>query len=150
MNATQYSTGGSDEVGLHEIRIQGHLDEQWTDWLEGLTFTHEPDGTTTLRGPLKDQAALHGVLNKIRDLAVQRLQPARARQRGGRRQHAGPHHLAAATRLPHQRHPGGGQPGVDGRTGLNSARTEVTRFSSFLLSAAATRCSGCRRRRPRT
>jgi hypothetical protein len=57
-----------DEV--HEIRIQGHLDEHWTDWLAGLTMAHETDGTTTLTGPLADQAALHGVLNKIRDLAL--------------------------------------------------------------------------------
>ena len=70
MSATHSSVGDPDEVGLHEIRIQGHLDEHWTDWLEGLTFTRESDGTTTLRGPLKDQAALHGVLNKIRDLAL--------------------------------------------------------------------------------
>jgi hypothetical protein len=70
MSATHSSTRDPDEVGLHEIRIQGHLDTHWTDWLEGLTFTHEADGTTTLRGPLEDQAALHGVLNKIRDLAL--------------------------------------------------------------------------------
>ena len=70
MSATDRSTGDPDEVGLHEIRIQGHLERHWTDWLEGLTFTHESDGTTTLSGPLKDQAALHGVLNKIRDLAL--------------------------------------------------------------------------------
>jgi hypothetical protein len=55
---------------MHEIRVQGHLDERWVDWREGLTFTHESDGTTTLSGPLMDQAALLGVLNKIRDLAL--------------------------------------------------------------------------------
>ena len=70
MSDMHSSTGDPDEVGLHEIRIQGHLDEHWTDWLEGLTVTHERNGTTTLRGPLKDQTALHGVLNKIRDLAL--------------------------------------------------------------------------------
>ena len=70
MSATHSSTGDPDEVGLHEIRIEGHLDEHWTDWHDGLTFTHESDGTTTLRGPLRDQSALHGVLNKIRDLAL--------------------------------------------------------------------------------
>ena len=63
------STGDPDEVGLHQIRIQGHLDQHWAEWLEGLTFTQESDGTTMLRGPLKDQTALHGVLNKLRDLA---------------------------------------------------------------------------------
>ena len=70
MSATHSSAGDPDEVGLHEIRIQGHLDERWTDWLQGIKLTHESDGTTTLMGPLADQAALHGVLTKIRDLAL--------------------------------------------------------------------------------
>ena len=70
MRATDNFTGNPDDLGLHEIRIQGHLNERWTDWLEGLAFTHETDGTTTLTGPLADQAALHGVLNKLRDLGV--------------------------------------------------------------------------------
>ena len=70
MSATHNSTRDLDEVDWHEIRIQGHLDERWTDWLQGLKFTHESDGTTTLMGPLADQAALHGVLTKIRDLAL--------------------------------------------------------------------------------
>ena len=58
MNATVTSARGHDESELHEIRVQGHLDELWADWMAGLTFTHEPDGTTTLMGPLADQAAL--------------------------------------------------------------------------------------------
>ena len=70
MRATHNFSRKPEDLGLHEIRIQGHLDKRWTDWLEGLTFTHESDGTTTLTGPLADQAALHGVLNKIRDLAL--------------------------------------------------------------------------------
>jgi len=61
---------GQHEFELHEIRVQGHLDRRWTDWLEDMTVTHESDGTTTLTGPLVDQAALHGVLNRIRDLAL--------------------------------------------------------------------------------
>ncbi len=54
---------------LYELRLQGHLDPQWSDWLEGLNISHEEDGTTLLRGPLPDEAALYGVLMKIRNLA---------------------------------------------------------------------------------
>ncbi len=65
---------------IHEIRVQGHLDDRWANWLEGLALTRENDGTTTLTGPLADQAALHGVLNTIRDLnlpivSVRRVYP---------------------------------------------------------------------------
>ena len=65
---------------IHEIRVQGHLDDRWIDWLEGLALARENDGTTTLTGPLADQAALHGVLNTIRDLnlpivSVRRVSP---------------------------------------------------------------------------
>src|SRR5215210_3066223 len=56
------------EVARHEIRVQGHLDDRWADWVDGLTFTQEGDGTTTLTGPLADQAALHGLLRRVRDL----------------------------------------------------------------------------------
>lgn len=54
----------------YEIRVQGRLDERWADWVEGLAFTHDIDGTTTLAGPVVDQSALHGVLNRMRDLGV--------------------------------------------------------------------------------
>ena len=65
---------------MHEIRVQGRLDDRWADWLEGLALARENDGTTTLTGPLADQAALHGVLNTIRDLnlpivSVRRVYP---------------------------------------------------------------------------
>jgi hypothetical protein len=67
---------------IYEIKIEVHLDDRWADWFEGMTFTHESDGTTTLYGPLTDQAALHGLLNGIRDLglpliSVQRVSPDR-------------------------------------------------------------------------
>jgi len=53
-----------------EIRIKGHLDGQWTDWFEGLTITLEEKGDTLLTGPVIDQAALYGLLRKVRDLGM--------------------------------------------------------------------------------
>ncbi len=82
MSATDSSTCGLHEFELHEIRVEGHLDERWADWLQGLAFTFESDGTTTLRGPLADQAALHGVLNRIRDLALPIVSVRRVSQDG--------------------------------------------------------------------
>jgi hypothetical protein len=70
MSATDGLTRRPHESEEHEIRVQGHLDERWAESLEGLTFTHESDGTTTLTGHIADQAALHGVLTRIRDLAL--------------------------------------------------------------------------------
>ena len=52
----------------YKIHIQGYLDEQWTDWFNGMTLTHHPDGYTCLVGEISDQAALHGILNTIRDI----------------------------------------------------------------------------------
>ena len=55
---------------VYQFRIKGHLSPQWTDWFEGLTITLEEDGDTLLTGPVIDQAALHSLLRKIRDLGV--------------------------------------------------------------------------------
>ena len=55
---------------IYEIKIKGHLNESWADWFEGFTFIHETDGTTALNGKIIDQAALHGILKKIRDLGL--------------------------------------------------------------------------------
>ena len=55
---------------VYQIRIKGHLGHQWTDWFEGLTITLEEDGDTLLTGPVIDQAALHGLLKKVRDLGM--------------------------------------------------------------------------------
>ena len=54
----------------YQIRLQGHLDSHWSAWFEGLTITNEANGEAVLRGPLADQAALHGVLIKVRDLGL--------------------------------------------------------------------------------
>lgn len=65
-------TEGSEKIKpiVYEIKINGHLEDRWTDWFQGLTFTHESDGTTTLSGPIKDQTALRGILNHISDLGL--------------------------------------------------------------------------------
>jgi hypothetical protein len=55
----------------YEIRIKGHLDESWADWFSGLVISHEDSGATLLTGSLPDQAALHGVLNRLRDLGIE-------------------------------------------------------------------------------
>ena len=55
---------------VYEIRVQGHLCLEWTDWFEGLTITLQDDGQTLIAGPVRDQAALHGLLKRIRDLGV--------------------------------------------------------------------------------
>jgi hypothetical protein len=54
----------------YEIRVLGHLDPHWTTWFAGLTLTQEDDGTTSLRGVVTDQAELHGLLTKVRDLGA--------------------------------------------------------------------------------
>jgi hypothetical protein len=68
---------------VYQIRIKGHLGHQWTDWFEGLTITLEDDGETLLTGPVVDDAALHGLLKKVRDLgmpllSVNRVEPGQA------------------------------------------------------------------------
>ena len=65
---------------IYQIRLKGHLGSQWTDWFEGLTITQEEDSNTLLTGPVVDQAALHGLLKKVRDLgmplvSVNRVEP---------------------------------------------------------------------------
>jgi hypothetical protein len=55
---------------VYQIRIRGHLGYQWADWFEGLTITLEDNGDTLLTGPVVDQAALHGLLKKVRDLGM--------------------------------------------------------------------------------
>ena len=68
---------------VYQIRIKGHLGREWTDWFGGLTLTLEDNGETLLTGPVVDQAALHGLLRKVRDLgvpllSVNRVEPSQA------------------------------------------------------------------------
>jgi len=58
------------EAGRYEIRLAGHLDAHWAAWFDGLTVSQEIDGTTVISGPIADQAALHGVLQRVRDLGL--------------------------------------------------------------------------------
>jgi hypothetical protein len=55
----------------YEIRVKGHLDNAWADWFDRLAIRHEANGETLLTGPLPDQGALHGVLNRLRDLGIE-------------------------------------------------------------------------------
>ena len=60
----------ADQPTVYEIRLKGQLDQQWTDWFSGLAITPEDNGDTLLSGPVVDQAALHGLLRKVRDLGL--------------------------------------------------------------------------------
>lgn len=60
----------SNQLTIYQIRINGHLGHEWTNWFEGLTITLEEDGHTLLTGPVVDQAALHRLLKKVRDLGM--------------------------------------------------------------------------------
>ena len=70
MNDSRTSPANHGEPGYYEIRLTGHLDDRWTRWFDGLTITLEDNGDTLLTGPVVDQAALHGLLKKVRDLGL--------------------------------------------------------------------------------
>ena len=64
------STGNQNDAGRYEIRVRGRLDSRWTAWFDGMNLTNESDGTTNIHGPVVDQAALHGLLSKLRDVGL--------------------------------------------------------------------------------
>lgn len=68
MSETDASTGNRQEAGRYEIRLKGHLDTRWAAWFDGMSLTHESDGTTIIHGQVVDQAALYGLLQKVRDV----------------------------------------------------------------------------------
>ena len=70
--AVTRSRGGENRAmsDTYELRVQGHLDDHWSEWLGELAVQRQADGTTVLVGPVVDQAALHGVISRIRDLGV--------------------------------------------------------------------------------
>src|SRR3954465_7921090 len=83
MSESHGSTEDHHEPGVYEIRIKGHLDDRWAGRFDGLTITREDTGETLLTGAVVDQAALHGWLRKVRDLAlpllaVMRIEPGQA------------------------------------------------------------------------
>jgi hypothetical protein len=70
MSAPHASTDDQPKPGRYEIRLEGHLDARWAAWFDGLNLSHEGDGTTVIHGPVVDQAALHGLLRKVRDVGL--------------------------------------------------------------------------------
>ena len=70
MNDSQAASDTRREPGQYEIRLKGHLEARWAAWFDGLSLTQESDGTTVIRGAMIDQAALHGLLSKVRDLGL--------------------------------------------------------------------------------
>jgi hypothetical protein len=70
MSSTFNSEIDPSQPMVYQIRIKGQLGRQWADWFEGLAITLEDNGDTLLTGPVVDQAALHGVLKKVRDVAM--------------------------------------------------------------------------------
>ena len=70
MSSTLDPESDPNQPTIYQIRIKGHLGQQWTDWFEGLTITLEENGDTLLTGPVVDDPALHGLLKKVRDLGM--------------------------------------------------------------------------------
>lgn len=79
MGIMNTSTG---RVGAYQIRVEGHLDERWADWVDGVEIRHDADGTSILTAPLADQPALHGVLGRLRDLGIPVVSVCRIHENG--------------------------------------------------------------------
>ncbi|MCA1572811.1 MAG: hypothetical protein LC798_21465 [Chloroflexi bacterium] len=70
MSERHTSQGTGPGSGRYEIRLTGHLHERWATWFDGLTISQQGDGTTVISGPIADQAELHGLLQRVRDLGL--------------------------------------------------------------------------------
>ena len=70
MSRTTRVAGDRHESGRYEIRLRGHLDGRWAAWFDGLSLTNQIDGITVIDGQVADQAALHGLLQKVRDVGL--------------------------------------------------------------------------------
>ncbi len=70
MATERHTDADLEQPTIYHVRVGGHLGRQWSDWFDGLAVTPEADGTTLLAGEVADQAALHGLLRKMRDLGL--------------------------------------------------------------------------------
>ena len=70
MNTPDKPTVHPHEPGHYQIRVEGHLAARWSAWFDGLSLSQQGDGTTVIEGPVVDQAALHGLLQKVRNLGL--------------------------------------------------------------------------------
>jgi hypothetical protein len=77
------SDADAGQAAVYQIRVGGRLSERWADWFDGLTITHEGSGDTFLTGTVVDQAALHGLLRKVRDLGMPLISVVRVEPAGG-------------------------------------------------------------------
>ena len=91
MSAPHAPSDDRDTLERYEIRLKGHLDDRWAAWFDGLSLTHEGDGITVIHGPVIDQAALHGLLRKVRDVGLPLVSVT----------HVEPNHPDAPTTEPH-------------------------------------------------
>jgi hypothetical protein len=88
---TDTSAGHGQGAGRYEIRVDGHLGPRWAARFEGMTLSRDSDGTTVIHGPVVDQAALHGLLTRVRDLGIPLLSVTRTdRERKPHRDHRPP------------------------------------------------------------
>jgi hypothetical protein len=90
MSNTHNANTDLDQSMVYQIRVEGHLSQQWTDWFGGLIVTREENGDTLLTGPVVDQSALYGLLKKVRDLgmalvSVKRVEPGSMQQMPNRK-----------------------------------------------------------------
>jgi hypothetical protein len=87
MSNKRNSKTDSSQPLVYQIRVEGHLGQQWMDWFDGLTITLEQDGDTLLTGPVTDQAALYGLLKKVRDLGLPLVSVNRVQYRENHQNH---------------------------------------------------------------
>jgi hypothetical protein len=82
MSERHAGRGLGDGGGWCEIRLQGHLEPRWASWFDGMTLSQHSDGTTLIHGPVTDQAALHGLLQKVRDIGLPLISVTRVDTKG--------------------------------------------------------------------